>query len=265
MKVLDTAREFRLEDEKVWVAGDWHGNVPWLQILLPALKRNDPSIRTLLHVGDFWMNLESVDYWASRAALDRLLVIPGNHEPWGEYRSVLGDNPGCAVQVSRTVWLLPRPWRFWIGERSILALGGAASIDRLERSENVDWWPDERIRGEEVASAIMSGAADVMLTHETPDSTPVPQIQEILDSDSGAPEAVKRELFESRQHIDRAWDGCFPALLLHGHMHVFGEGVASDGRKVVSLDRDGAVRGNVASLRLRDLSLDYPRIVSRRG
>lgn len=255
MKVFEAAASFELDDERVWISGDWHGNVAHVQRLLPRMRRSAPSVRTVLHLGDWWMNPRAVDYWAKVAGLERILVTLGNHEPWPEYAAALDENPGHAVRVSDVTWLLPRPFRFTIRRRPFLSLGGASSVDRLWRTPGVDWWPDEALTDEQVAAAVAGGKADVMLTHESPDHTPVLEVRELIEAPPGGiPWSALAESAASRRRVGAVWDAVAPRLLAHGHMHVWGTGSASDGRRVVSLDRDGD-GANTALLDVADLTI----------
>lgn len=264
LRVLDAAETFSLPDRRVWVAGDWHGNAGWAQTLLPALRRVDPHITTLLHAGDWWMEPRAVDYWAELAGIERVLVTLGNHEPYDKYTPLLQAHAGCAVRISRTVWLLPRPFAFEIGGRRIVSLGGAASVDRLWRREGYDWWADERILDRQVESALEM-TADVMVTHESPAATPVLGVQRILASNPHQfPQEVLYESAHSRTQVQRVWDALRPAILIHGHMHVYDAGIAPDGRRVVSLGRD-CFEGNVVSLDLAGLDITEVPLRTLRG
>lgn len=58
--------------------------------------------------------------------------------------------------------------RWELGGRSFVALGGAPSVNRHLLTEGVDWWPSEVIGEAHVQSTVAGGAADVMLTHDSP-------------------------------------------------------------------------------------------------
>lgn len=257
MRVLETSKSFSLLDPLVWVCGDWHGNVSHVERLLPAMRRANASVRTILHLGDWWMESRPVDYWAQKAGIDRVLVTLGNHEPWSAYSALLDEAPGQAIRVSEVTWLLPRPFRFTIAGREVLSLGGAASIDRLWRTESVDWWPQEQITETQVQEAIAGGSADIMLTHETPDSTPVEEVRQLLEAPpAGVPWQAMAESAASRHRIERVWSAASPQLLMHGHMHISGAGSDSTGRRVVSFDRDGSPR-NAGLVTINDLSVTW--------
>lgn len=256
MKALDWADHVVLEDRRVAVIGDVHGNVGWLRTLAKALP---PDITTVLQLGDWWMDLVAADDVFAETNVERILVTLGNHEPWDQVTPVLDAHVGAAVRVSDVTWLLPRPSRLSIGGRTVLSLGGAASVDRLWRL-NGAWWQDESLTDEHVAAAIAGGPADVMLTHESPARTPVRAVREVLRTNPmGFPDETLAESAASRARVAEVWDAVRPALLLHGHMHVAGGGMTDDGRRVASFGRD-TMEGNLAFLDMQTLRLETPSV-----
>lgn len=240
-----------LTDPIVAVAGDWHGNSAWAARAIRSIGASY-AVRTILHVGDFWPDrrfLRAVDDACADAGIEQVLVTLGNHEPWNELTPVI--ERGAPAQVSDAVWVLPRPYRLQISGRSVLSLGGAASVDRQWRTPGRDWWPDEQITDAMVQRAIACGTADLMITHESPERTPVHEVRRILAGNpNGFPMAALAYSIAQREQIDRVWDAVRPELLVHGHMHVAGHGMTSDGRRVVALDCDGSGNGNVCLLDL---------------
>jgi hypothetical protein len=256
--MTDIAWNVDLPDPVVAVAGDWHGNTAWIQKALGAFRRADPLVTTVLHLGDLWTSppvLRTIDSYAQRFGFERVLLTAGNHELWNKVTPALDAAGGLPARLSKFVWALPRPYRFTIGGREILSLGGAASIDRAWRVAGVEWWPDEAITDAMVDEAVAGGSADVMLVHETPDRTPVQVIQSILSTNPlGFPAFARYESGLSRRQVDRVWGAVRPRLLMHGHMHLPGAGTTPDGRRVVSFGMDGQPR-NLALLDLSTLEL----------
>ena len=243
MHTLETADTFDLPDERIWVVGDVHGNAGWMQTLLPAMRRHNPSLRTMLQLGDYGFDhggpgTHTVDYWAKRTGIDRVLVTLGNHEDWGHIAATQDVTPGQAIRVSDVVWLLPRPFRFRLAGRDVLSLGGASSVDKAFRTPGKDWFEQELITEKMEAAAIAGGPADVLLTHESP-AEAVPEVRSILGSNPfGFPEDALAVSAAQRERVQRVSDAVRPGLHLHGHMHLYGELELEDGRRVVSLDRD---------------------------
>lgn len=177
---------------------------------------------------------------------------PG-HLPW---------RGGSRLQL---VWLLPRPARLTIGGRSVLSLGGAASVDRQSRIEGLTFWPDEAVTDAHVVAAIAGGPADLMLTHESPAGTPVRAVREILRTNPhGFPKAALEASAASRARISQVWDAVRPELLAHGHLHVAAGGKTEDGRRVASLGREGH-EGNLGFLDMQNLRIATPSLAVLRG
>lgn len=256
--VYETAEILDLADDEVVVAGDWHGSTAWIQRALPAVRGH---ARTILHVGDFGLYgptfLNSVDYWAKRAEVERIVVVPGNHESWPLLLAVLDLHPGQAVRLSETVWVLPRGgFRLRVGGRSVLSWGGAASIDYRERTRGHDWWPEELPTESEVDAAISGGPVEVMISHETIDGSGVEPVERTIRDN---PQAWRDDALAysalSRERTTAVWEGAQPQLLLHGHMHLRGSSTLPDGRRVESLGADQQ-EGNLVTLRMSDLNVE---------
>lgn len=259
MMIFEIAEALALPDDRVWVAGDWHGNEAWASLALRSMGQHDDHVKMLLHLGDFWPHdafLNAIDRETGRAGIERVMFIPGNHEPWPQLIQIEEDlAPGCAARISSTVWFLPRPYRFTVGGRSVLALGGTASVDAGSRTHGIDWWPEELMTQEHESAAVARGRADVMLTHESPVSA-VPEVQAILAKNPlGFPPQALAASEAQRERVERVWDAVRPDLLLHGHMHVFGDRQFDDGRQIISLAADGQV-GNIGLLDLRTLTFE---------
>lgn len=258
MDAVEHAQQISLPDQQVVVSGDWHGNMGWLRTLTRALPALAPNATTLLQLGDWWMDPRETDALFTDAGIERVYVTLGNHEPWDEITPLLEARPGEAVRVSEITWLLPRPARLSIGGRTVLSLGGAASVDRLWRREGAGWWADEVITDDQVSAAIAGGRADLMLTHESPARTPVRAVREVLRTNPmGFPDETLADSAASRARVAQVWDAVRPVLLMHGHMHVAGGGMTDDGRRVASLGRD-TQQGNLAFLDMFTLTMQTP-------
>ncbi|HEU5223026.1 MAG TPA: metallophosphoesterase [Candidatus Lumbricidophila sp.] len=259
MQIFEHTPHLNLPDARVFVAGDWHSNSTWAEHMLQTMVSHDSSIRTVLHLGDFWPTeqfLQTIDRTAARSNIDRVLFIPGNHEPWPQLMQIEEDLvPGEVARISEAVWFLPRPFRFSVGGQRVLALGGAASVDAPWRTPGIDWWPEERITDKHVEVAISGGQADIMLTHDSPVSA-VPAVQKILANKSSWVRFKENALSAAqRERVETVWQTVQPKLLMHGHMHVYDERHFSDGRRVLALAPDGAT-GNAVVLNLEDLSTE---------
>lgn len=258
MSPFEHVAAVHLPDQHVAVCGDWHGNLGWVRTLAPAITALAPDVTTIMQLGDWWMDTEQSDRIFADAGIERVYVTLGNHEPWPWIVQVLDAHRGHAVRVSEVTWILPRPARLHVGGLEVLSLGGACSVDQAWRTAGRDWWPEEAITDAHVEAATAGGAADVMLTHESPAGTPVRAVREVLRTNPfGFPKDARAKSAESQGRVSRVWDAVGPSLLMHGHMHAPGGGVTADGRRVVSLGSDGQ-QGSLAFLDLRTLQVESP-------
>lgn len=258
LRALEFASKIDLPDQRVAVVGDLHGNYRWLDIIARSVHSLAPDVTTMLQLGDWWMDPDTTDEALDGTPIERIYVTLGNHEPWDQITPLLETRPGHAVRVSKITWLLPRPARLTIGGRSVLSLGGAASVDKAWRQEGVSWWPDEQITREHVAEALAGGPADLMVTHESPAGTPVRAVREVLRTNPfGFPDDALAESATSRARVAKVWNIVYPELLIHGHMHAPGGGQTEDGLRVASLGQDGQ-QGNLGFLDLQTLRIETP-------
>ncbi|KRC61176.1 hypothetical protein ASE14_09615 [Agromyces sp. Root81] len=250
------------DEHVVAVAGDWHGNVSWVQRAIPALARQHPGVRTILHLGDLgiWSGerppgfLGTLDYWCARSGIDRVLLTPGNHDDWALLDAAFAARPSHAVPLSDHVWALPRGLRFELDGRSFLSFGGAASMDFEARVPGRDWWLQETPTDAEASYAMSGGGVDVLLTHDCVDGGTLEAAEEMKRGHWGA--EAQAYSAAARARVTSVWEGVCPRILAHGHMHVKGERQLDDGRRIYSLANEFRA-GNLAVLDLRTLNWEW--------
>lgn len=224
-----------IDDRVVAVAGDWHGDTGWGCNVIDRVA--DQGVSLILHVGDFGIWPGSKGHYYLRdlnhVCEDRnvdIWVTLGNHEDWGtitkiweeddsEFRDENG-NPQ-PIRFASRIWVLPVPYRFELHGRSVVSLGGAASVDLERRTEGVNWWTEEATTEEAVQETIDGGYADLMLTHESPDPPhSVGRIEGMLATNTRwSPKAIEYSK-EVRERLTRAMVAVAPRLLVHGHWHI---------------------------------------------
>lgn len=261
------------DETLVLIAGDWHSNANWMGRVIPAAART--RARTILHVGDFgfWPGhtqqfLDTIEFWCDHTAtngrgIERIAVVPGNHDDASMLDPLFEANPGHPVQLSARVWALPRGYRFEVGGRSFLAFGGAASIDRMSRSPGRTWWPSEVPSWDEVDRAVAGDHADVLLTHDASYHL-TPQVKQLIENPD--PWWTREELEyanSARPLVAAVVDATTPLIQCHGHFHLRDSAsFERDGLpplRVESLHRDGSqgnlVVLNTATLRMTDVKI----------
>ena len=239
----------------VAMIGDWHGNTPWALGVLEQIA--DRRISFGVHLGDFgiWPGPQGkryLDLVEDRCAeLGIVLyVVPGNHEDYSQINAGKTDELGRRVFRPHLLGL-PRGFRWnWHG-RTWVALGGAISIDRVERVPGRSYWPEEAITEAEAEKVMADGIADVMVTHDCPSG--------VVHTFGEQPQrwlADIRKTEEHRELLQRVTDVVQPSYLMHGHLHRAYERWVEMNHgsvRVTGLDCDGAWHGNWAPLDVRDM------------
>jgi predicted phosphohydrolase len=107
-----------------------------------------------------------------------LAVIPGNHDNYDLIESLpLTSQWGAqAYELKRpkgSIYFLRRGEAYLFGQKRILTIGGALSIDKDERTPHKSWWPQELLKDEEKERTLRlikryNGKFDYIFTHTAP-------------------------------------------------------------------------------------------------
>ena len=221
----------------IGIAGDWHGNTRWgvsaVRQICSRLEGEKQKI--ILQAGDFGVWHPPGDEVWTFAGVERsrqsylsaieevlsdnnaeLWFCDGNHEDHPLLARLLADSDPYG-QITPRVRYLNRGSRWKWHERTWLACGGAVSIDKLQRTPGIGWFPEEAITPEQEAVIAMMGEADVLLSHDAPADAPL-----ILSPRHQLPEAWKTMLPECEAHrevLQRICMSVKPSYVFHGHYH----------------------------------------------
>lgn len=216
---------------RLLVAGDWHGNIDWVGTCAKLAKRH--GCDGILQTGDFGLwpmrrrgyrdtSPPKINQGWLTAVGNRLYhqgvwcrFVDGNHDahPLGRAAFPSGPDGVRPVVDGRLDWADRGATWTWCGIR-FGALGGATSVDRIDRTEDINWWSTERPTTAEAQVLIDAGPLDVLVTHDTPIGTE-PKSDAIDRRYAGSVESS----LEDRKLIDEVVRACRPRLVLHGHWH----------------------------------------------
>lgn len=161
----------------VGVTGDWHQDLAWADVTLDTFY--EYGVKHLFQLGDFGFSLDI----SGRKFLfkvnqklkennQKLYVTLGNHENYTHFLKNTVPVEGVAGWVYLPqfphVWFALRGARWKVDGVSFVSLGGANSIDRVNRVEGKSWWREEQLSKFDVLATTVFGYADVMLTHDAP-------------------------------------------------------------------------------------------------
>jgi hypothetical protein len=205
---------------RVLLTGDVHGNTGWmLKHVFPQAKRFRCDL--VLQLGDFgiWPDadgqrfLNAVNRAADEADIP-LWFVDGNHEAFELLYSLPLDAEGRRP-VRPFITHLPRGHRWTWAGRTMLACGGAASIDVDYRIPWISWWPQEVINTAEVELCVAGGPADVLFSHDINLDVEVEGAFNIGD----LPLAIGNAIYGNRLALQEVVDAVRPSLQIHGHFH----------------------------------------------
>lgn len=201
--------------------GDAHGDESFMEYAIAAAGRN--GCQALVQLGDFgfWEHtlggrnyLDRVSRSAKQCAVP-VLFVDGNHENHDMLRELqlsgeVGSDGVCWVRDN--VGWLTRGTKWWWGNTSFAAAGGAASVDRAMRVPGWTWWPDEVLVRSDI-EALCAEKLDVLLCHDAP------TIANMVGKTT-FPEEDLRRCEQSRAVLDHLVRSARPGLIVHGHWHV---------------------------------------------
>ncbi|OYN81705.1 metallophosphoesterase family protein [Mycolicibacterium sphagni] len=222
------------QPEKLMLAGDWHGNIPWALKAINFAKQRGAD--TILHVGDFgWWSVANprtvqyLDVVSNELEHTNLEVVwlDGNHEDhsfWHQFNKP--ESLPMTLMSAPRITHLPRGFRWeWWGD-TWMALGGAHSVDRSFAVEGESWWPGEWINDEQLKYAMRPGKVDIIVAHDAPSSVDIPGIKPdgpiYLNIDGKVRRVPHTDLLAANDHrrrIQEVCDAVKPVEFYHGHYH----------------------------------------------
>ena len=243
---------------RIAIAGDWHLNIYAIDKILNNIARKNADV--VLQVGDFgyFPNDELYSSYVKRITAHAqvhdyiVIFIDGNHEQYAPIPSAkyldttILTRDGLDVLKGRAnedgiVAITPRI--FWAtrgatirigtdgGKRgvSVLACGGAGSIDREYQQMRGDWSKSEFVTAADVEAVKqgvqrLGGSVDIMITHDAPMGAWYPA--EIANKKaSKVPASIVADCDKSRERLAEAVVAAEPTLLVHGHWHAYNRSV----------------------------------------
>jgi hypothetical protein len=205
---------------RVLLTGDVHGNTGWvLTHVFPQAKRQ--RCDSILQIGDFgiWPGpdgkrfLDALDHRGEAQGIP-IWFIDGNHDDFAQLYALPLDAAGRRA-VRPHITHLPRGHRWsWAG-RTLLACGGASSVDVMYRTPWRSWWPQEVITSAELDACIEPGRADVLFSHDINLDVRLPGAFDLDDM----PLEVRNAVYANRLALERIVYAVRPTLQVHGHWH----------------------------------------------
>ena len=136
----------------------------------------DDYVVVLGDFGLYWQNNKTFQYWHKwfQEKSWTTLWIDGNHEnfDWIDSMEVSEWNGG-KVHKDGSIIHLMRGQVYEIEGKTFFTMGGADSIDKAQRTENISWWPQEILSHGDIEEGLRNlekygNSVDYVLTHTCP-------------------------------------------------------------------------------------------------
>jgi hypothetical protein len=198
-----------------YLLGDHHADYD--DLLRAILRKGLRGVR-IIHVGDGEEGYP--DVWDGETA-ERL--DNGFASLDIEYLSIRGNHSNPHVFDGSIMLpnfkLLPDYTRMEIDGESWLFVGGAVSINRLDREPGKTWWPEEDM----VLREDLAGPADVLVTHGGPlwlAPPPNPLVECFIQAEEAIDcKTLRQELLDEQIRHDRLFELVRPRFWYYGHHH----------------------------------------------
>ena len=162
-------------NDDIIVMGDTHGEFSRLNSFI-----NGKEFGMGIICGDFgfWPRWDWKKWWPNKrkpkaiptvkSPTAKLYFCDGNHSDHESLKLLTNPEvfPNVFYQKRGSTMTLP-------DGRTILFVGGAASVDRIYRQQGIDWFPQENITQADVMSIDINTKVDIVISHTCPAHFPI--------------------------------------------------------------------------------------------
>jgi len=159
----------------IFYAGDTHGRIDDVKEIEKAAV--EAGAKIVVQVGDFGIHFgkdcELLEWFNTRSDGLPWITCGGNHDNWPLWRGLpeVEMFGGTVVELATGCFFAERGAALTIEGEKHLFFGGAESIDKIYRTEGIDWWREETpniIETNQFFDVMESFKPDVVVTHEAP-------------------------------------------------------------------------------------------------
>lgn len=162
----------------IYITGDTHNLLDIGKIKKFLLTHKTSLNDYLIICGDYGVpgfrktleNDDAFEFWKNVPIT--ILYIDGNHENFNELNKLPIEewNGGKIQKLSDNIIHLMRGQVYTIDNKKFFTMGGATSIDKIYRTPNIDWFPEEDCNYQETEEALQNlenhnFMVDFIITH----------------------------------------------------------------------------------------------------
>lgn len=216
--------------EQLMLLGDTHGN---LSVIYDYVEKLDLQHITIIQVGDFGYGFTDYilqllnDFLKPRNI--NLIINRGNHDNYYSHFPKLGKAE-FTKKLSNIIFLKDFDVLDWCGKK-ILCIGGATSIDRIDREVNVNYWNQEAIAYDKIKFFNEANTfqeymfnyytqnVDIVISHTSPMLFHPYLKLSLLDNRYSKDEDLKSDLDKESIFLNKMITTIKPKQWIVGHFH----------------------------------------------
>ncbi len=214
----------------IMVLGDIHGRYESLNKLIEEQK---PDI--ILQVGDFGYWPSKINFRKIKNGKSKIYWCDGNHENHDKLNILINAvGRRIPIELIDNVYYCPRGTVITLpGNRNVLFIGGAMSVDKVLRKKGFNWFPQEEITEEDIRILPNDIDIDIVISHTTP--------YKFIDKTNKRWSKIAN-LDISCKRLDEVYNKYKPDLWYSGHWHVYKKGIYENCKWTI-LNRENAENG----------------------
>ena len=202
---------------KILFIGDTHGQWAILNHIIKHVV-SEEKIELIIQLGDFgfWPTLKNIKKGTYGLGLIDTQGVPlywiaGNHEHWDHLdMNITKGNYDEIIHVYGDIYYIPRGAVFELSGKIFMGIGGALSIDKINRTEGVSWFKRETPNYQDISRILAKDLKlDYLITHTIPDSG----VKYVLD------EFKKNYGDPTSTFLEEVVDKFKPTYMYCGHWH----------------------------------------------
>lgn len=207
---------------RIFVTGDCHGSLNKIIDFIEKYDLQNDGIIVCGDMGLYWRYdqkdaEENIKFYEEHCRGTHLYWLDGNHENFDIINSWNCDK-NHLYNNSEHIHYCPRGFSGFIGDKSVLFIGGADSVDKFIRKiRHLGWWEGEAITDADVDKIIDGAHYDYVFSHCCPHSE-VQQARHWLFTLSNISDG--NTIHESEKQLDRIKNKITFDHWIFGHYHV---------------------------------------------